>query len=138
MTFVIDASAATAWIAPSQATKASDALLSTMASTPGLAPAIFAMELRNALLKLERRGVLASAQVDRGLTKLGLLVRVADRNDTQARPEVLLALARAETLSVFDAAYLELAIRERAEVASRDGALLDAAQRRGLAVRDLR
>ena len=45
-----------------------------------------------------------------------------------------LVLARQEGLTVYDASYLELALRLAAELASRDQELLAAARRRGVAV----
>jgi predicted nucleic acid-binding protein len=50
----------------------------------------------------------------------------------------LIALARPERLSLFDAAYLDLALREGVAIASRDSPLIEAAGRRGLEVNDLR
>ena len=138
MSLVVDASAAVGWIAPSQSTAAGEQLLSTLDTAQAIAPAIFAIELRNALLKLERRGAISSSQVDAALARLGLLVSVRDGPGEQVNPDRLLSLARAETLSLFDAVYLDLALREGAALASRDAPLLEAAHRRGIEVRDLR
>jgi len=138
VSLVVDASAAVGWIAPSQSTVAGERLLSTLDTAQAIAPAIFAIELRNALLKLERRGAISSSQVDTALARLGLLVAVQDGPGEAVNPEGLLSLARAEMLSVFDATYLDLALRERAAVASCDAPLMDAARRRGLQVHDLR
>ena len=47
---------------------------------------------------------------------------------------MVIALARRHRLTVYDAAYLELALRERLELATLDAALAEAARREGIAV----
>jgi predicted nucleic acid-binding protein len=133
---VIDASVAVAMIAASQATEAVREFASA-APEHLLAPAHFSLEVRHALLRLERRGVLGGGGADSDLFALESLISFSASPDRATLAETL-KLARAETLGMYDAAYLELAMRTSAALASRDKALLEAARRRGVLVHDLR
>jgi predicted nucleic acid-binding protein len=122
---------------PSQVTPASDAFFLQEASVL-IAPAIFAFEVRNALIRAERRGMIGSDAVDEASAQVSLVVELRPWSDRPVDFVRLLGLARREGLSLFDTAYLDLALREGAMLASRDGPLLEAAVRRGLGVSDLR
>lgn len=136
MPIVVDASVALSWLTASQSTPAADAFASRADDFE--APAIFAAETRNVALKLERRGIVKPPRVDAWLTSLeARVILIPDADDSAAR-DMLVALSRAEMLGYFDAIYLDLALRRNAGLASRDGALLAAAARRGLSVFDLR
>jgi predicted nucleic acid-binding protein len=134
---VVDASAALATVLDSQATPAADAFFA--GDLPELiAPAIFAFEMRNALLRAERRGLTDADIVDEASVELSALIECRPWNARPADLVRLMALARRENLSLFDAAYLDLAEQEKAAIASRDASLLEAARRRSLTVYDLR
>lgn len=134
---VVDASAALSLVLPSQATQAAGAFF-LGDTTRRIAPAIFAFEVRNALLRFERRGAIQPSQVDEASATIETLAELHPWRAAPADFVRQLALARREGLSLFDTAYLDLALREGAALASRDGPLLDAARRQGIEVRDLR
>jgi predicted nucleic acid-binding protein len=134
---VLDASAAIAFLVPSQKTPQSSALLAEAARLDLTAPSVFGLEVRHALVKMERRGLVGPAALDADLPALESTLEIASPLSGAGMVAVT-ALARAERLGVYDAIYLELALREGAVLASRDVALVEAAQRRGAAVRDLR
>jgi len=95
-----------------------------------LAPAHFAAEVANALL---RSAKLPARDVDMRLDLLGRLhVEVADRGLPGIR--VAVRLADQHGLSVYDAAYLELAIDVDGELATLDRALANAAATEGVEV----
>lgn len=100
-----------------------------------VAPDILRIEVRNALLKAERRGLLLPHEADEALADLDSAIDVVR---PQSALDDIYRLGRAEALSFFDACYLDCAIGLGVALASRDGALLAAAQRRGLLVSDLR
>lgn len=131
---VLDASVAVAWALPSQSTRAADDLARRRAELRLAAPGIFWLEVRNALLAFERRGRINSGVVDAELAVFDASVAAID----DGAPEDIFALARAERISVYDACYLELALRVGAELASRDAALLAAGARRGVSLYDAR
>ena len=137
MTVVVDASAALAWLVPSQATAASEGFRAAAASEMLLAPDAFRMEMRHALIKLELRGLVGAVALDADLPALETLLSIAPQ-PVPAELAGVIALARSEQLGVYDALYLHLAMARGATLASRDSVLLDAATRRGVGVRDLR
>lgn len=134
---VLDASAALAFALPSQSNQTADAFFARRPLPLMIAPAVFRLEVNNALLKFERGGALKAEAATRVWDALRGMVAISAMADVEQRFDALMALARAERLSLFDAAYLDLAITEAAALASRDGPLLEAALRRGLAVEDL-
>jgi len=92
-------------------------------------PAVWWFEIRNALVVNERRGRLHQADTARFLRNLTQLAIRIDRAPAEA---ALLALARQYRLSVYDAAYLELAQREGQVLATLDEALRRAAMEVGV------
>ena len=133
--FVVDASVAIAWVHPGQATDQTAASLRAVFNgAPVFVPALWSLEVANALLVLERRGKLAS---DERKTALGALKRLSVRVDHEMSSIAfteLSALAKRHTLSVYDAVYLELAQRQGLPLACKDGPLLAAASRCGVEV----
>lgn len=134
---VIDASVAAAWYLRSQATDSATALYRRAEAETFVAPTYFSVEIRNVLLLGERRGVLARGEADAVLAKLGLIIEL-DAGDVVVDAERAMAVARRSGLKLYDAIYLEKAIREGRALASRDGGLLDAASAAGVEVYDAR
>ena len=133
---VVDASAAASWLLASQATPSALDLLDRLPTFDPIAPVIFRWEIGNLLVRQARR--------DRGFDlqeAFALLdgFRVATA-EAAVRDDVrrLSGFAAARRLSLFDAAYLWLALAIDGAVASRDGSLLDAARDAGVDVFDLR
>lgn len=120
---VLDASALVGWVMPDE--QGID--LQDLASMHHdiLAPWLLWAELRNILLVNERRGRLPAGSAEQITDAVDGLGIVLDTNPANA---VVLDLARRHRLTVYDALYLELAIRHGATLASLDGALLAAAE----------
>jgi predicted nucleic acid-binding protein len=137
MAVVLDASAALSFLVASQVTLASERFRQSLREAPLIAPAVFRWELRHALLKLERRGLVSPQALEIDLVELEQLVDIAPDFGRVALAS-LITLARAEELGAYDAAYLQLAIERGALIASRDAALIEAALRRSVGVVDLR
>jgi predicted nucleic acid-binding protein len=134
---IIDASVAFSWIMATQLTRSAEALRA-LANAEFAAPYIFGFELRNGLLRAERQKRLSRAAADLAVADLlGDVVRLDDPPDADIL-EATLGVARMHGLSYYDACYLELALRAHAQLASRDGPLLDAAARMGAMVYDAR
>jgi predicted nucleic acid-binding protein len=90
-----------------------------------LAPMLWNWEIRNVLLVAERRGRLPSAQTKDILDDLA---RMPITLEPPAADQTDVALARRYGLSVYDAAYLELAVRSGLRLMTRDDQLARAAQ----------
>lgn len=132
--FVLDASVAIAWCFADEASAATDALLDRLADEEAVAPALWPLEVANALAMAERRGRLSGAGLSRSVKLLqSLAVEIDDEAHTRAFRD-LLHLAQSERLTVYDAAYLELALRRGAPLATKDVELRKAAARLGLAL----
>ena len=131
--FVIDASVAVAWVHPAQATPETETLLNAVADGAVLeAPALWPLEVANALLVLVRRGKLSDSE---RTTALGWLVRLAVKIDHEMSALAftkISSLAVEHQLSVYDAAYLELAIRRKLPLGCKDGTLREAARKCGV------
>lgn len=133
---VIDASAAVAWSVPSQQTPKALALV-LRRDAAFVAPWYFGVEFRNAMLKAERRGLIALEPSESSVADILLLVELASPPPVDAL-DTIQRLARSWGLSHYDAHYLDLALTRSLPLASRDGALLDAARRLGVDAVDLR
>jgi len=131
--FVADASVAIGWVHPAQATPQTEAMLDAIADGATLeVPALWALEVANALLVLARRRKLTEDERQAALGWLrGLRVRV-DHEVSELAFSRLSDLAAAHRLSVYDAAYLELATRRRLVLGCKDGPLRGAARQAGV------
>jgi predicted nucleic acid-binding protein len=89
------------------------------------APILWWFEVRNALVVNERRGRLDAAAT---VGILAHLERLPIRLDVDQDGDTVLALAREHRLTVYDAAYLELALRLDAPLATLDRQLATAAR----------
>ena len=131
--FVADCSVGVAWVVAAQSSPAAAELRERIASgEPFYAPALWPLEVANALLVLCRRGRIS---IDERATACSLLVRYRPVLDGEGpRPAFgrFLDLADEHGLTVYDATYLELAIRRKSPLASRDSALNKAARRCGI------
>jgi predicted nucleic acid-binding protein len=131
MQFVLDASVTLAWAFADESNPVASrgAKLLQTASTIALVPEVWWYEVRNTLLLAERRGRIPEAATRGFLQQIARLQIQIDigRNDIP-----LLDLARQHNLSVYDAAYLALAIREKIPLATLDTALGAAAAARGV------
>jgi predicted nucleic acid-binding protein len=133
--FVADASVTVGWVHPGQATKQTAAMLDAIADGATLeVPALWPLEVANALIVLVRRRKLGEDERQAALGWLrGLRVRV-DHEMSALAFSRLSELAAAHHLSVYDAAYLELAKRRRLVLGCKDGPLRTAATHAGVSL----
>ena len=131
MSFVLDASAAAAWCFPDERDDAAERAFDRLTTEEAVVPRLWWFEIRNVLIVNERRGRLAVADTTAFLGDLG---RLPIRVDGGPGEPLVLALARKHGLTVYDAAYLELAVRLDVPVASLDRALNAAARSEGVDV----
>ncbi|WP_438752565.1 type II toxin-antitoxin system VapC family toxin [Pararhizobium sp. O133] len=134
MTIVIDASIALAWCFEDEASDETDAVTQDIIASGGLVPSLFHLELANVLLQAERRGRISAAEISQ---RLELITRMPIETDPQTAGRAwseTLSLARTHKLTSYDAAYLELAARSGASLATKDKALAAAAGQLGIAL----
>jgi predicted nucleic acid-binding protein len=135
MSPVIDASLTLAWFFEDERTPAIDSVLDEVATTGALAPALWRLEVANGLQTAKRRKRIDAAFRNRALARLAELpIAIDPETDAQAWTATL-GLADRFDLTLYDAAYLELALRRAAPLASLDAALRGAAQALGIALK---
>jgi len=126
MAFVLDASVTLSWAFPDEqnpiALRAAQLLEYSLDSA--LAPAIWWYEVRNVLVVNERRGRTTASRTASFLKEIADLDIVIDSAQSD---QLVLDLSRQNGLTVYDAAYLALAIREGLPLATLDKALQAAA-----------
>lgn len=131
--FVLDCSVAISWCFEDEATAETDALLDRLCEEGAAAPATWPLELGNVLVMAERRGRITPAKANAFVASIGdLSIAIDDQTAARALGNVL-ALARSERLTTYDAAYLDLAMRLGVPLATRDAALRRAARNAGAA-----
>ncbi len=129
MILVVDASVTISWIADDERSAYADAVLVAGGSDRAVVPALWRWEVANTLVTLERRGRVANAAATYDSVTRHLPIDVALLTDRQGREEI--ELARRHRLSVYDAAYLALAMSRRLLLATLDAPLAGAATTEG-------
>jgi predicted nucleic acid-binding protein len=131
--FVVDASVGFAWVYEDQATPETNGLLNQVAAgATVVVPALWFLEMANVLLVAQRRHRLTAIQRKAALEKLTAMQFTMDEEGTLHAFGITSALAEKYGLTIYDAAYLELAKRRSLPLASRDEALKTAARRCGV------
>src|SRR5579862_643953 len=118
--FVLDGSLALAWYFKDETDPYADSVAACFPSVRAAVPAIWPLEIANAVLMGERRQRSTEAQAIRWLAYLKLLpIDVDDESHVHAWGDVL-RLARTHRLSAYDAADLDLAVRRGLPLATLD------------------
>ena len=131
---VIDASVALAWCFPDEANDYADKVLVALEGRSILVPALWPVEITNALVLAERRKRIIQSSIRRFIELLsGLTVIIVAQSATESVSNIL-PLAREYNLSAYDAAYLDLALRDDAPLATLDNKLQKAGQTAGIEI----
>lgn len=130
MPFVIDASVTIAWLMADETSDIAQMAHDRLLVDQALVPPIWWYEVRNVLISNERRQRIDRESILQLLAALGRLPIVMDHSPNEA---ALLGLAGTFRLTVYDAAYLELALRRSVPLAALDRELLAAARSSGVA-----
>lgn len=129
MTFVIDASVVGCWAFDDEEHAVASDARERVRRDGAHAPSLWWYEVYNLLLVNERRGRIAEAMASDFLLNLAA---IPIRIDTEPIGAALMDVARRYRLSVYDAAYLELAARLRIPLVTLDRSLAKAAEAAGL------
>jgi len=126
--FVVDNSVVMAW-ALGEEDPGAERVLDLLAGTEARVPGVWPLELANTLVVAERRKRLTEAEAVRARELvLALPIQVVPETLDRVVTSIL-ALARDQGLSAYDASYLDLAMREGLPLATLDDRLRDAARR---------
>ena len=128
---IVDASTALAWCFPDEWTAESEGFLAAMGPYEILVPAVWALELTNAIAVAVSQKRIRAPAIEGFQTLLGQLTIIEDARTVQETISAVLALACEYNLTAYDAAYLELALRYKAPLATLDSKLRKAATKAG-------
>jgi predicted nucleic acid-binding protein len=129
MAFVLDASVCAVWALADETHPAADAAMEQLDRDNALVPSLWWFEIRNVLITNERRKRLTVEDSDAFLKLLeGFPIWTESDPDEAA----ILGFARKYQLSVYDAAYLDVAHRNSLPLATLDKALRAAAEAAGV------
>jgi predicted nucleic acid-binding protein len=132
VSLVLDSSATLAWIYQDEVNDVTKQIFERVANSRAWVPAIWRLEVANGLQTGVRRGRIDAAYRDLALGDLALLDISIDQDTDKYAWSSTLHLADRFRLTLYDAAYLELAQRRSLPLASLDEKLRAAA--RGLDV----
>lgn len=125
--FVLDGSITLAWFFEDEANAYAESVEDALASAAAVVPSLWPLEVANALLMGERRKRTTEAKVTQFVALVtSLPITIDDETAARAWQESS-HLARAHNLTVYDAAYLELALRRGLPLATLDDPLKAAA-----------
>jgi predicted nucleic acid-binding protein len=127
--FVLDASVATCWVFDDEDHPNARLAFERIRAEEAIVPSLWRFEVRNILLINERHHRIAETTTAAFLSALG---RLPVREDHCGDEAAVLRLARAHQVSIYDAAYLELAQRAGIPLATLDVRLQKAAVEAGV------
>lgn len=132
MAFVLDASVALAWGFPDETSAYGQSVLESLVQTDAVVPAVWPLEVANALLVGERRHRFGPTDVVRFLELLESLPIQLEGISLSRSLGTALELANMHYLSAYDASYLDLALALSLPLATLDQGLRNAAVRAGV------
>ena len=139
MSFILDASVTLCWCFENQANDYSEAIFGMLAGgEEAIAPFIWPIEVANVLVRAEKRKSLNLAQVTGFLEELCAWPIQVDSLGVDRAFQQILSTARYYNLTTYDAAYLELAVRQGLPLATLDDNLRKAADAAGVPLAGIR
>jgi predicted nucleic acid-binding protein len=126
--FVIDNSIVMSWCFKDETNQYADIVLERLSEATAFVPSIWTFEVVNVLLVAERKKRLSKADSVRFITLLSQLPIIVEYERPERMMADLLALARANNLSSYDASYLDLSMRKGIPIATLDTRLIEAAK----------
>jgi predicted nucleic acid-binding protein len=131
---VVDASVALAWCFPDEGSDYADRVLVALEGHAILVPALWSIEITNALLVAERRKRVRQLETRRFIDLLSDLKVEREARSVADAVSNVLPLGREYVLSAYDAAYLDVAIRHGVPLATLDSNLRRASTRAGIEI----
>jgi len=130
--FVLDCSATVPWVFESESTKETDALLNRLtAGGKAWVPALWHLEVANVLMGSQLKVWIYKAGIEKFLSALDVYDIEVDSETMALAWSKTLGIAESFGLSVYDASYLELALRRGLPLATLDRSLRAAIQKAG-------
>ena len=132
MICVIDASVSLSWVYSDEHSAVSDALLAQVAREGAVVPSLWRLEVANSLQTGIKRNRIDATYRDSSIQIFLRLPIEIDLETNDCAWTTILQLSDRHQLTVYDASYLELALRRTLPLATRDEYLAVAASRAGV------
>jgi predicted nucleic acid-binding protein len=130
---VLDASVAVAWCFDDEATPLTEGILDLLAKgTTVVVPTVWPLEVANAMLSAERKKRINVAQATAFLGRVAAFPISIDTLPIGRAFDQILSVGRQHGLTAYDAAYLELALRQALPLATLDDHLRRSANTAGV------
>jgi predicted nucleic acid-binding protein len=135
--FVLDCSVTMSWLFEDETTPYTEAILDKLATHTAIVPALWPLEVANVLVHAVRHKRITEVQAANFMDALAKLSIHVDESTATRAMHSIYALAHAEKLTIYDAAYLDLASREKIPIATLDKDLINAAKRLKVIIADM-
>lgn len=130
--FVLDCSIALAWYFSDESNMYADSVANCLVHSKAVVPSLWPLEVANTLIIGERRKRSTESQANTFIQILRTLPIIIDEATAAQAWSAIMTIARDQSLTVYDAAYLELASRKGAPLATLDSRLQAAAKAIGV------
>lgn len=134
MSIVVDSSMTLPWYFVDESTARTEQVFDLVVKSGAIVPLHWRFEVANGFRMAMRRGRIDPAYRDASLTDLDQLPIEADHDSHAQAWADTVKLSDRHSLTIYDAAYLELALRRRLPLATLDQELIAAGTRENLAV----
>lgn len=132
MSFILDASVTVAWAFTNETSTFAEGVFDRVGSDSALVPSVWWLEVMNTLLVGERRNRLTRSQSAHFVEVLESLPIALEPGSGRAVPSRLLSFSRDLGPTVYDACYVDLALRRDLPLATLDDRMRAAAHRAGV------
>jgi predicted nucleic acid-binding protein len=129
VTIVVDTSLIVAWLLREDRSAEAEDVARVIVQDGAWVPQLLPIEIANVLLQAVRRKKITSYYAEEQLRRLEDISLSVDVETSEHAWSTTYRLAVEERLTVYDATYLELALRRDAVLATLDGDLIGAARR---------
>jgi len=132
--FVVDNSVVMSWCFKDETNQYADTILDCLSDATAFVPSIWPLEVVNVLLVAERKKRFSEADSVRFITLLSQLPIIVEHQRPERMMKDLLALARSNNLSSYDASYLDLSMRKGIPIATLDTRLITASKKTNIPI----
>ena len=126
--FVVDASVILTWHDPRENNSYADEILDCLEKETAITPPLCCLEVNNILRLFEKKELITALDLEKAILFIGSLPILRDRAAVDFSMPLVLRFSREYSLTVYDACYLELAVRLNLPLASLDNDLINAAK----------
>jgi predicted nucleic acid-binding protein len=127
--FVLDCSITMAWCFEDERSDYADNILDSLTNSIAIVPSLWPLEVANVLTIAKRNKRLTEIQATNFIEALSRLAINVDPSTSSRAMHSIYVLADQSNLTIYDASYLELAIREKIPLLTLDKSLINAAKK---------